>query len=42
MIKAGVDVNAVNHQGQTAAEVADEHGSELAAALLRRVAAKGV
>jgi ankyrin repeat protein len=42
LIKAGVDVNAVNHQGQTAAKVADEHGSELAAALLRRVAAKGV
>jgi ankyrin repeat protein len=42
LMKAGVDVHAVNHQGQTAAELADMCGHELAAALLRRVAAKGV
>jgi ankyrin repeat protein len=42
LLKAGVDVQAVNHQGQTAAELADMCGHELAAALLRRVAAKGV
>jgi uncharacterized protein len=38
---AGVDVLALNDQGQTAAEVAAESGNALAAALLTRVAAGG-
>jgi uncharacterized protein len=38
LIKAGVDISAVNHSNQTAAQVAEERGHKLIAALLTRAA----
>jgi ankyrin repeat protein len=39
LIKAGVDLRALNDDGETAAEVASSNGNTLAAALLTRAAA---
>jgi ankyrin repeat protein len=38
LIKAGVDLHAVNSDGKTAAQVAADSGNTLAAALLTRAA----